>query len=39
MEMNARAVLYDYFYAFPRMLLKRVNFRGVQIAIASSAAR
>lgn len=32
MEMNARAVLYDYFYAFPRMLLKRVNFSGVQIA-------
>jgi len=32
MEMNARAVLYDYFYAFPRMLLKRVNFSGVHIA-------
>jgi hypothetical protein len=32
MEMNARAVLYDYFYAFPRMLLKRVNFSGVQLA-------
>lgn len=32
MEMNARAVLYDYFYAFPRLLLKRVNFTGVQIA-------
>jgi hypothetical protein len=32
MEMNARAVLYDYFYAFPRMLLKRVNFNGVKIA-------
>jgi hypothetical protein len=32
MEMNARAVVYDYFYAFPRMLLKRVNFTGVQIA-------
>jgi hypothetical protein len=32
MEMNARAILYDYFYAFPRMLLKRVNFSGVQLA-------
>ena len=32
MEMNARAVLYDYFYAFPRLLLKRVNFAAVQIA-------
>jgi hypothetical protein len=29
MEMNARAVLYDYFYAFPRLLLKRVDFSGV----------
>ena len=33
MEMNARAVLYDYFYAFPRMLLKRVDFSGVQLAV------
>jgi Carbohydrate family 9 binding domain-like len=32
MEMNARAVLFDYFYAFPRTLLKRLNFSGVQIA-------
>jgi hypothetical protein len=32
MEMNARATLYDYFYAFPRMLLSRVNFTGVHIA-------
>ena len=32
MEMNARAVLYDYFYVFPKFLLKRVNFSGVQLA-------
>lgn len=32
LEMNARAVLYDYFYAFPRLLLKRVDFTGVQLA-------
>lgn len=32
MEMNARAALYDYFYVFPRLLLKRVNFSGVQLA-------
>lgn len=32
MEMNARAVLFDYFYAFPRLLLKRLNLTGVQLA-------
>ena len=32
MEMNARAVLYDYFYAFPKLLLKRVDFSGVHLA-------
>jgi Domain of unknown function (DUF1083). len=32
MEMNARATLYDYFYVFPKFLLKRVNFKGVQLA-------
>jgi hypothetical protein len=32
MEMNARAVIFDYFYAFPTMLLKRINFSGVHIA-------
>lgn len=32
MEMNARATLYDYFYVFPKFLLKRVNFSGVQLA-------
>ena len=32
MEMNARAVLFDYFYVFPKFLLKRVNFSGVQLA-------
>jgi hypothetical protein len=32
MEMNARATLYDYLYVFPKMLLKRINFSGVQLA-------
>jgi Domain of unknown function (DUF1083). len=32
LEMNARAVLYDYFYAFPQLLLKRYDFTGVQLA-------
>ncbi len=32
LEMNARATLYDYFYAHPHLLLKRVNFTGVQLA-------
>jgi hypothetical protein len=32
MEMNARATLYDYFNAFPRTLIKRMNFSGVQLA-------
>jgi hypothetical protein len=32
MEMNARATLFDYFYAFPKLLLKRLNFSGVQLA-------
>ena len=32
MEMNARATLYDYLYIFPKMLLKRINFSGVQLA-------
>lgn len=32
MEMNARATLYDYFNVFPKYLLKRVNFSGVQLA-------
>jgi len=32
MEMNARAVLFDYFYVFPKALLKRLNFTGVQLA-------
>jgi hypothetical protein len=26
LEMNARAVMYDYFYAFPKFLMKRLNF-------------
>ena len=32
MEMNARATLYDYFNVYPKLLLKRVNFSGVQLA-------
>lgn len=32
LEMNARGTLYDYFYAYPQMLLKRVDFAGVQLA-------
>ncbi len=32
LEMNARAVLYDYFYAFPQRLLKNYDLRGVQLA-------
>ncbi|MEO7143842.1 MAG: carbohydrate-binding family 9-like protein [Bryobacteraceae bacterium] len=32
MEMNARAVLYDYLNIFPRILLQRINFDGVQLA-------
>jgi hypothetical protein len=31
MEMNARGVLYDYFFAFPKLLLKRVDFSGVKL--------
>jgi hypothetical protein len=32
LEMNAKATLYDYFYAFPKLLLKRIDFQGVQLA-------
>jgi hypothetical protein len=32
LEMNARAVLYDYLYVFPTVLIKRVDFTGVQLA-------
>ena len=32
MEMNARGTLYDYFYVFPKLLLKRINFSGVQLS-------
>ncbi|MBI3279335.1 MAG: carbohydrate-binding family 9-like protein [Acidobacteria bacterium] len=32
LEMNARATLYDYFYAFPKLLIKRLDFTGVQLA-------
>src|SRR5712692_8360231 len=32
MEMNARAVLYDYVYFFPKFLPKHVNLSGVRLA-------
>jgi Domain of unknown function (DUF1083). len=32
LEMNARAVLYDYLYVFPTVLINRVDFSGVQLA-------
>ena len=32
MEMNSRAVLYDYFYVFPKMLLKRIDLQGVKLS-------
>lgn len=32
LEMNARGTLYDYFYAWPQLLLKRIDFSGVQLA-------
>jgi hypothetical protein len=32
LEMNARATLYDYFYAWPQLLLKRIDLGGVHLA-------
>jgi len=32
MEMNARATLYDYFYIWPQLLIRRLDFTGVQLA-------
>ena len=32
LEMNARATLYDYFYVFPKLLIKRFDMSGVQLA-------
>jgi hypothetical protein len=32
LEMNARAVLYDYVYVFPQVLLKAFDLKGVQLA-------
>lgn len=32
LEMNAKATLYDYFYSFPQLLIKRLDFSGVQLA-------
>jgi hypothetical protein len=32
LEMNARAVLFDYFFAFPHILLTRYDFTGVKLA-------
>lgn len=34
LEMNARAVLYDYVYVFPQRILKNYDLRGVQIAVS-----
>jgi hypothetical protein len=34
LEMNARAVLYDYLYAFPQRLLKKYDLPGVQLAVS-----
>ena len=34
LEMNARAVLYDYLYVFPQRLLKNYDLRGVQLAVS-----
>jgi len=34
LEMNARAVLYDYLYAFPTRLIKGYDLRGVQLAVS-----
>ncbi len=33
LEMNAKAVLYDYFAGFPTAHLKRIDFKGVQLAV------
>lgn len=33
LEINARAAVYDYFYAFPRLILKRLDFQGLQLAV------
>lgn len=32
LEMNARAVMYDYFFAFPHKLLRRFDLRGAKLA-------
>ena len=32
LEMNARGTLYDYFYFFPQLLMKRFDMSGVQLA-------
>ena len=34
LEMNARAVLYDYLYPFPQRLIKKYDLRGVQVAVS-----
>jgi hypothetical protein len=34
LEMNARGVLYDYFYLFPEFLLKRMDFTDVRVKTA-----
>jgi hypothetical protein len=32
LEINARGVVYDYLYVFPRLLIKRLDFQGLQVA-------
>lgn len=34
LEMNARAVLYDYLYAFPQRLIKKYDLPGVRLAVS-----
>lgn len=35
LEMNARAVLYDYLYPFPQRLIKKYDLAGVRVAVSS----
>ena len=35
LEMNARAVLYDYLYPFPQRIIKNYNLPGVRLAVSS----
>ncbi|MCX7280819.1 MAG: carbohydrate-binding family 9-like protein [Alphaproteobacteria bacterium] len=35
LEMNARAILYDYLYPFPQRIIKNYNLPGVRVAVSS----